>query len=97
MPLNTTVLRDNASLHDPAQFSKIELLYDSIFEKLAEAIDMKKGLLIDTEEVLLLLLAHFLERSPKGINQPRKRGNGECGEIQLLPQQTAAVLQRRHR
>lgn len=49
--MSITVLKDNGAIHEPNQFSKIETLYDSIFERLDEAIDMKKGLLLGTEEV----------------------------------------------
>lgn len=53
--MSTIVLKDNPAIHESTQFSKIELLYDSIFEKMDEAIDMKKGLLIDTEEVRIVI------------------------------------------
>ena len=55
MPLSTVILKDNNSIHEPNQFSKVELLYDTILEKLDEAIDMKKGLLLDFEEVCLVI------------------------------------------
>ncbi|KAK8794410.1 hypothetical protein JH06_1619 [Blastocystis sp. subtype 4] len=50
LPLTTTVLKDNLSIHEPQQFAVVESLYDTIFEKMDEAIDMKKGLLKDTKD-----------------------------------------------
>ena len=38
------------------QFHIIEGLYDSIFERMDKAIDMKKGLLTDVEDVFLYSL-----------------------------------------
>lgn len=54
------MLKDNTSLQEPNQFSIVEQLFDSIFEKLDEAIDMKKGLLNDTEEVIIFLFFDFI-------------------------------------
>lgn len=45
------MLKDNPSIHEPQQFAIVESLYDTIFEKMDEAIDMKKGLLKDAKDV----------------------------------------------
>ena len=39
----------------------IENLFDTVFEKLDEAIDMKKGLLADTEDVAVGSSLHGIE------------------------------------
>lgn len=69
MPISITVLKDNSSLQEPNQFSIVEQLFDSIFEKLDEAIDMKKGLLNDTEEVIVILVFYCIVCSSKGFYQ----------------------------
>ena len=45
------MIKDNVSIHEPQQFGVVESLFDTNFEKMDEAIDMKKGLLKDTEDV----------------------------------------------
>ena len=54
--MSTTIIRDNKSIHENNQFHIIEGLYDSIFERMDKAIDMKKGLLTDVEDVFLYSL-----------------------------------------
>ena len=54
--MSTTILKDNKSIHENTQFHIIEGLYDSIFERMDKAIDMKKGLLTDVEDVFLYSL-----------------------------------------
>ena len=54
--MSTTILKDNKSIHENNQFHIIEGLYDSIFERMDKAIDMKKGLLTDVEDVFLYSL-----------------------------------------
>ena len=54
--MSTTIIRDNKSIHQNNQFHIIEGLYDSIFERMDKAIDMKKGLLTDVEDVFLYSL-----------------------------------------
>ena len=51
MPFNSVVLKDNPSIHEAHHFNIVENLFDTIFEKLDEAIDMSKGLLKDNEDV----------------------------------------------
>ena len=46
-----TVLKDNSAVHEKQQFNVVETLFDTIFEKMDEAIDMKKGLLKDADDV----------------------------------------------
>ena len=41
----------NGTIHEKQHFNVVETLFDTIFEKMDEAIDMKKGLLKDTEDV----------------------------------------------
>lgn len=61
------MLKDNSSLQEPNQFSIVEQLFDSIFEKLDEAIDMKKGLLNDTEEVVNFFFFDCIVCGSKGF------------------------------
>lgn len=61
------MLKDNSSLQEPNQFSIVEQLFDSIFEKLDEAIDMKKGLLNDTEEVAIFFFFDCIVCGSKGF------------------------------
>ena len=61
--MSTTIIRDNKSIHENNQFHIIEGLYDSIFERMDKAIDMKKGLLTDVEDVFLVWIRNLNTRS----------------------------------
>ena len=47
------MLKDNPSTHESHHFDVVENLFDTIFEKMNEAIDMSKGLLKDSEDVII--------------------------------------------
>ena len=51
LPYNSTSLKDDPSIHDAKHFDVVENLFDTVFEKMDEAIDMSKGLLKDNEDV----------------------------------------------
>ena len=59
--MSILVLKDNDQIHEKRHFDAVENLFDTIFEKLDEAIDMKKGLLKDTEDVGFRLVSNSVE------------------------------------
>ena len=63
------MLKDNPSIHESQHFNVIENLFDTIFEKLDEAVDMSKGLLKDNQDV-------NTEEEPSNIVEWNKTTNG---------------------
>lgn len=72
----------------------IENLFDTVFEKLDEAIDMKKGLLADTDDVAVGTSLYGIEGKEAEDGGARHCGNRECAEVPVFHEKAAALLPR---
>ena len=94
IPSNISILNDNPSNQNKQSFEVIDNLFDTVFEKLDEAIDMKKGLLADTEDVAVGSSLHGIEGKEAEDGGARHCGNRECAEVQVFHEEAAALLPR---